>query len=70
MGLTVAMAPHPLLDAGAFVARFAHPLAELVTPSTIAAFVEPNVKSTAVLVRYRACAEVRQLLRTVDSASG
>lgn len=32
MSLTLVIEPHPLLDAGAFVTRTAHPLAELVTP--------------------------------------
>ncbi len=62
MGLTVSVVPHPLLDAGAFVTQFVHPLAELVTPGVIAALIEPN--ATAPLCSSDTVrAEVRQLLR-------
>lgn len=36
MVLTIRLEPHPLLDVGAFVARFARPLGSLVTPAEIA----------------------------------
>lgn len=58
---TIAVAPHPTLDVGAFVTRFAAPLAELVTPEAITRFVDgapaPLVASDTVR------AEIRQLLR-------
>jgi DNA/RNA-binding domain of Phe-tRNA-synthetase-like protein len=62
MSLTVAVASHPALEVGAFVTRFAHPLAEIATPDAISAFFEPHAQAPLVstdTVR----AEVRQLLR-------
>ena len=56
MVLTIAIAPHPLLEVGAFVTRFAQPLCEVV------AQLEPGVHTTDVAggaVRT----EIRQLLR-------
>lgn len=40
--LTISVAPHPLLDAEAFVARFPCPLAELAAPPAITALAEPG----------------------------
>jgi DNA/RNA-binding domain of Phe-tRNA-synthetase-like protein len=62
MGLTITIAPHPCLEIGAFVCRFAHSLVELVTPDAIAALAEPCAPAplvTSDTVR----AEIRQLLR-------
>ena len=62
MGLTVSVASHPLLEIGAFVTRFRHPLVELVTPDAINAFADAHASAplcTSDTVR----AEVRQLLR-------
>ncbi|HEX5058156.1 MAG TPA: hypothetical protein VFV99_02295, partial [Kofleriaceae bacterium] len=56
MGRTIPIAPHPLLDAGAFITRFAQPLGELTTK--IDAGVTPPL-STSDAVRT----EIRQLLR-------
>lgn len=44
MPLTVKVAPHPLLDAGVFVARFAQPLVGTPTPHAIAALAEPGAR--------------------------
>lgn len=55
MGLTIAVAPHPLLEVGAFVTRFAQPLGEL---AAFAAGVTAPFSSDDT-VR----AEIRQLLR-------
>jgi DNA/RNA-binding domain of Phe-tRNA-synthetase-like protein len=62
MGLTIAIASHPLLEVGAFVTRFAHPLAELVTPGAIAQLGEPGV-SAPLVSSDTVRAEVRTLLR-------
>ncbi len=62
MALTISVAPHPLLEVGAFVTRFARPLGELATPGAIAELAEPGAPAPLVssdTVR----AEVRQLLR-------
>ncbi|HTL32898.1 MAG TPA: hypothetical protein VL326_07230 [Kofleriaceae bacterium] len=62
MGTTLTVAPHRLLDAGAFVTRFADPLAALTTPAAIADLLAPDAKtplSSSETVR----SEVRQLLR-------
>jgi DNA/RNA-binding domain of Phe-tRNA-synthetase-like protein len=62
MGLTIAIASHPSLEVGAFVTRFASPLAELATPDVLAALLEAGASAPFVstdTVR----AEVRQLLR-------
>lgn len=45
MPLTVTVAPHPLLDAGVFVARFVQPLVGISTPPAIAALAEPNARA-------------------------
>jgi len=62
MSLTIALAPHTLLEVGAFVTRFAQPMGELVTPDAISAFFDPHAQAplaSSDTVR----AEVRQLLR-------
>jgi DNA/RNA-binding domain of Phe-tRNA-synthetase-like protein len=62
MGLTVAIAPHPTLEVGAFVTRFAMPLVELGVPQALLELLEPAAKAplcSSDTVR----AEVRQLLR-------
>ncbi len=62
MALTIAVAAHPLLEIGAFVTRFARPLAEISTPEAISALFDPAAKAPLVssdTVRT----EVRQLLR-------
>ncbi len=62
MGLTIAVAPHPTLEIGAFVTRFAHPLVELATPEAISQLADPAANAplcSSDTVR----AEVRQLLR-------
>ena len=62
MSLTIAVAPHPLLEVGAFVTRFAQPMGELATPDAVAAFFDP--KAQAPLASSDAVrGEVRQLLR-------
>lgn len=55
MGLTISIAPHPLLDVGAFVTRFAKPLGELAAFDTGVA--APFASDDTVR------AEIRQLLR-------
>ena len=62
MSLTIAIAPHAVLEVGAFVTRFAQPMGELATPEAIAAFCDPHAHApltSSDTVR----AEVRQLLR-------
>ncbi len=62
MGTTITVAPHPTLEIGAFVTRFAQPLVDLATPEPIAALADPGARAPLVssdTVR----AEVRQLLR-------
>src|SRR5258708_4111988 len=62
MELTIAVAPHPTLEVGAFVTRFAHPLVELTTPGAISMLAELGAEAPFVpsdTVR----SEVRQLLR-------
>jgi DNA/RNA-binding domain of Phe-tRNA-synthetase-like protein len=62
MGLHIAIESHPLLEVGAFVARFASPLVEVATPDEVVALFDPLAKAPLVssdTVR----AEVRQLLR-------
>ena len=62
MSLTLMIEPHPLLDAGAFVIRNAHPLAELATPATIARLTEPDAAApVAASEQIKTC--VRDLLR-------
>jgi DNA/RNA-binding domain of Phe-tRNA-synthetase-like protein len=56
MVLTIAIAPHPTLEVGAFVARFARPLGEVV------AQLDPGVLST-VSAGETVRTEIRQLLR-------
>ncbi len=56
MALTIAIAPHPTLEVGAFVARFARPLCEVV------AQLDPGVLTT-VSVGEAVRTEIRQLLR-------
>jgi DNA/RNA-binding domain of Phe-tRNA-synthetase-like protein len=62
MGFTVTVAPHPMLDVGAFVTRFAHPLCELVTPASILAYVAAQAPAP-VCATDTVRAEVRALLR-------
>jgi DNA/RNA-binding domain of Phe-tRNA-synthetase-like protein len=45
MPLTVSVEPHPLLEAGVFVARFVQPLVGTATPPPIAALTEPNTQA-------------------------
>jgi DNA/RNA-binding domain of Phe-tRNA-synthetase-like protein len=62
MGLTIQLEPHDLLEVGAFVTRFAQPLATIATPAEISALAVPGATapvSTSDHVR----AEVRTLLR-------
>jgi DNA/RNA-binding domain of Phe-tRNA-synthetase-like protein len=62
MGLTISVAPHPTLEIGAFLTRFAQPLAELAAPADVLALADPSARAPLVssdTVR----AEVRQLLR-------
>jgi DNA/RNA-binding domain of Phe-tRNA-synthetase-like protein len=62
MSLTVAVAPHALLEVGVFVTRFAAPIGELSTPDAIAAFFAPHAEAplaSSDAVRT----EVRELLR-------
>jgi DNA/RNA-binding domain of Phe-tRNA-synthetase-like protein len=44
MALTVAVAPHPLLEVGVFSTQFAHPLAELSTPDVLLAQLDPGAR--------------------------
>jgi DNA/RNA-binding domain of Phe-tRNA-synthetase-like protein len=55
--LTIAIASHPLLEVGAFVTKFAHPLADLSAPFDAAGVKAPFTADDAVR------AEIRQLLR-------
>lgn len=57
MGLTIAIAPHPLLEVGAFVTKFAQSLAELDTRFDAAGVKPPFAATDAVR------AEIRALLR-------
>jgi DNA/RNA-binding domain of Phe-tRNA-synthetase-like protein len=62
MKLTIAVAPHPLLEVEAFVTRFERSLVELTGPDSISRLSEPGAEApmcTSDTVR----AEVRQLLR-------
>jgi DNA/RNA-binding domain of Phe-tRNA-synthetase-like protein len=62
MERTISIAPHPTLEIGAFVTRFAHPLAQLTTPEAISQLAEPCAPAPLVssdTVR----AAVRELLR-------
>jgi len=62
MPLCVAVAPHPLLEVGAFVTRFGRPLADVATPPDVLAALEAQATApfcTSDTVR----AEVRALLR-------
>lgn len=57
----VRVAPHPLLEIGAFVTRFARPLASLVTPEAVAGLLRPGAAPGPVSDTVRT--EVRNLLR-------
>jgi DNA/RNA-binding domain of Phe-tRNA-synthetase-like protein len=57
MLLTVAVTPHPLLEVGAFVTKYARPLAELTAPFDAAGVNAPFAATDTVR------AEIRQLLR-------
>ena len=62
MTTTVGVAPHPLLEIGAFLTRFSAPIVELTTPDEIVALLDATARaplSSSDTVR----AEVRQLLR-------
>ena len=62
MKLTIAVMPHASLEVGAFVTRFARPLAELTTPDAITALLDASAPAplcSSDTVR----AEIRQLLR-------
>ena len=60
--LRIAVAPHPLLEVGAFVQRFARPLGELATPADVLALAAPGAAAPfAVTDEVRA--KVRALLR-------
>jgi len=61
MGLTLAIAPHPLLEIGAFVTRSSAPLRDLVTPGAITDQLAPGVTRQIVSDIERNA--VRQLLR-------
>jgi DNA/RNA-binding domain of Phe-tRNA-synthetase-like protein len=62
MELTLSIAPHPALEIGAFVTRFARVLVEVPTPPQLAALLEPGV-TTPLISSETVRAEVRQLLR-------
>ena len=55
--LTIAIAPHPLLEVGAFVSRFVNPLSAVPVQIDVAGVQAPLLPSDAVR------AEIRQLLR-------
>jgi DNA/RNA-binding domain of Phe-tRNA-synthetase-like protein len=57
MVLTIAIAPHPLLELGAFVTRFAQPLGQLSAPFAAAGVSAPFAATDTVRT------EIRQLLR-------
>ena len=60
--ITIRIAPHPLLDAGAFVTRFAAPLGAIATPPAITALAAPG--ATAPVAPSDAIkTDVRALLR-------
>jgi DNA/RNA-binding domain of Phe-tRNA-synthetase-like protein len=60
--LAIAVAPHPLLDAGAFVTRLTAPVATLATPPAIAALAAPGA-SAPLASSDEVRAAVRALLR-------
>lgn len=62
MTLSLAIAAHPLLDIGAFVARSPRPLAELSTPPAIATLAEPGATAPLTVTEPIKNA-VRDLLR-------
>jgi DNA/RNA-binding domain of Phe-tRNA-synthetase-like protein len=62
MSLTISIEPHALLEIGAFVTRFAAPLARVETPAEIASLVEPDA-GVGLTATDQVRAEVRQLLR-------
>lgn len=62
MGLTIAIAAHPLLEVGAFVTRFAAPLGGTQAPPAIVALADPAA-SAPMVSSDTVRAEVRQLLR-------
>lgn len=62
MKLTIAVAPHPLLEVEAFVTRFARPLVELTAPDAIARLIEPGAEAP-ICSSDTVRAEIRQLLR-------
>ncbi|MCX5741191.1 MAG: hypothetical protein NT062_01690 [Proteobacteria bacterium] len=60
--LTLAVAPHPLLEVGAFLMRFPVPLVELTTPAAIAALALPGARAP-IAVDEAVKTAVRDLLR-------
>jgi DNA/RNA-binding domain of Phe-tRNA-synthetase-like protein len=62
MSLTLVVAPHPLLEVGAFSTKLAGPLATLSTPDEIAALMTADAKP-AMTSSDEIRAQVRQLLR-------
>jgi DNA/RNA-binding domain of Phe-tRNA-synthetase-like protein len=62
MELCVTVAPHPLLEVGAFVTRFGRILVELATPPDVLAALEPRA-SAPVCTSDTVRGEVRSLLR-------
>lgn len=65
MGLTISVAPHPLLEIGAFSTHFAQPLAELVAPDALLAELAPGARRPfePQLLADEDRTEVRKLLR-------
>ncbi|HUS29548.1 MAG TPA: phenylalanine--tRNA ligase beta subunit-related protein [Kofleriaceae bacterium] len=61
MGTTLSVAPHRLLDAGAFVTRFAQPMAQLTAPPQLADLLTSGAAPLSSSETVRS--EVRQLLR-------
>lgn len=60
--IAIRLAPHPVLDAGAFVTRFAAPLGTIATPPAITALAAPGA-TAPVVASDTIRADVRALLR-------
>ena len=65
MDTTITLAPHALLEVGAFVTRFASPLAGLATPEAISALLDPGARP-----RLGSSDEVRAAVRDLLRQGG
>ncbi|HEY1815679.1 MAG TPA: phenylalanine--tRNA ligase beta subunit-related protein [Kofleriaceae bacterium] len=62
MGPSIAVAPHPLLEVGAFVTRLGRPLVEIAVPADVLAALEPQA-AAPICSSDTVRGEVRSLLR-------